>query len=142
LPLFFRSIADFKDIDYFVVVGDPLQLPCIARVPELGTSVINYLISPDMNGVVRVPNPVVLRTQFRMHPILAELVNEFGRQYGVILSSAPETRRTLEEDGYRGIPSHYSQELTEILDPRNVLVVIDTSQIPEEEIFCLGHITA
>ena len=130
----FRMTAQNKDIDYVCLVGDPNQLPIVTHEGELRTPIINSLVRPGTDGIVRVRQPHVLRTQYRMHPAICDLVNELGILVDMPpLRSAPDPTHTLHPYGYAP-PGEVPEVLNQIMAPENAAVLVDTSELPGSEI--------
>ena len=136
--LFFSTISKVRQSSYkpsgYVLLGDPNQLPVITTQQFLRPNVGIFIMSR------RDYEPHQLNLQYRMHPDICQAVNALRdalRTYPLETHQSAQNR-TLTSLGYSWERSNCPEEFTEILDPDNPLVIINTDNLNGQEEVSLG----
>ena len=132
VPLFFSTLnkifAEKCNPDGYALLGDPIQLPVISTQLSLRPNIGIYVMQ-------RKPHePHRLITQHRMHEDICEAINSLRKIYGVPRIETGQTTkdRDLDKLLYKWNKSTISSDISEILDPANPFVIINTDHMKNE----------
>jgi hypothetical protein len=139
-PIFFATMQKVRKQSLnpsgYALLGDPLQLPVVTTQPLLQPNIADYIrrLRPNYRAHE-------LELQFRMHDEICQAINSLRRALnaGFYLRTGPTVmNRDLTSDsenlGFEWRRSETDDWMNEILDPSHPLVIVDTSNLRQEEV--------
>ena len=133
VPLFFsvlrKIFAERCNPEGYALLGDPIQLPVISTQSLLRPNIGIYV----MQRKPHVPHKLIV--QHRMHKNICEAVNSLRTVYHThkIETGKETSDRDLSNLGYSWKKAKVERDLSEIIDPDNPLVIVNTDKYGEEE---------
>jgi hypothetical protein len=133
-PMFFSTLYRAYDSNPlgYALLGDPIQLPIITTQPNLLPNIGLYIMRRKMFDY----EPHRLVEQHRMHEKICEAVNSIRRKafHTYPLKTAEHVRhRDLTSLKYRWDRNKTSKDFTQILDPANPVVLVNTDNCESED---------